>query len=69
MYEAMMKDINVVAMCLDQLGLNHLTKKLLKVGFQSSTLDKYLSIIKNTAEKKNNIDVLERLNFSGLIYG
>lgn len=59
----------VIVDCLSSLGKKCLSKKLMKSPLNIHTHDKYLSIIKNIANKTNRHDVLERLYFAGLIYG
>lgn len=59
----------VIADCLSDLGLHECAKKVIKLNTSQELIKKFLNIIEKEATKLERHDVLERLYFSGLIYG
>jgi len=60
---------HVIADCLIDLNLNKLTSKVLDLSTPQELITKLIAIIETKAKQNQRHDVLERLYFSGLIYG
>lgn len=63
----MWRQCSVLADCLRELGFNDLAMEALQG--KGRKIDKYLSIIKKEALKRNKMDIFDRLCFAGLTYG
>lgn len=59
----------VIHDCLHQLGQVEMAKGVHTADFTGDIIGKYINLIKEIAEKNKDNDVLDRLYFSGLIYG
>ena len=66
---AIWKERSVIADCLRDLGMPALATEAMYAPANIGHIEKFLSIIKKSADKVKHSDVYERLYFAGLIYG
>lgn len=60
---------SVLADCLRALGYKNLAEQVHKSPPIGNILNEYIKVTKELAEYSKDADILERLFFSGLIYG
>ena len=60
---------SVIADCLRSLGYNNLADQVHKSPPIGNVFHEYIKVTKELAEHSKDTDVLDRLYFSGLIYG
>ena len=66
---AIWSDRNTIANCLKSLGMNAMVRCVLDPKESQDIIKSYLNTAIRIAKQKNRQDVLETLEFAGLIYG
>jgi|GEM_PF-3425655 hypothetical protein len=69
MHYGIWSERSVIADCLSDLGMKDLSTEAVKPSTSQELISKFLNIIQREANKLKRHDVIERLQFAGLIYG